>query len=77
MDVPAQINESRTMVPLRFISEFFGAIVTWNGQTQGILILLANISEAPESNSGPLVVSLTQPLATLREDDETDIPRGN
>ncbi|MCL2619241.1 MAG: stalk domain-containing protein, partial [Defluviitaleaceae bacterium] len=30
MDVPAQINDDRTMVPLRFISEFFGASVTWH-----------------------------------------------
>jgi hypothetical protein len=30
MDIPAQIIDSRTMVPLRFISEFFGAIVTWD-----------------------------------------------
>jgi len=30
MDVPAQIINDRTMVPLRFISEFFGASVTWH-----------------------------------------------
>jgi len=30
MDVPAQIIGDRTMVPLRFISEFFGATVIWH-----------------------------------------------
>jgi hypothetical protein len=30
MDVPAQLQNARTMVPLRFIAEFFGAAVTWN-----------------------------------------------
>ena len=30
MDVPAQIVDDRTMVPLRFISEFFGAGVSWD-----------------------------------------------
>ncbi|MCL2217038.1 MAG: copper amine oxidase N-terminal domain-containing protein, partial [Defluviitaleaceae bacterium] len=39
MDVPAQIMDGRTMVPLRFISEFFGAIVTWDAETRGIEIV--------------------------------------
>ncbi|MCL2572205.1 MAG: stalk domain-containing protein [Defluviitaleaceae bacterium] len=39
MDVPAQIIDGRTMVPLRFISEFFGAVVTWDGDTRGIEII--------------------------------------
>ncbi|MCL2456678.1 MAG: copper amine oxidase N-terminal domain-containing protein, partial [Defluviitaleaceae bacterium] len=38
MDVPPQITNGRTMVPLRFISEFFGAVVTWDGETQRIEI---------------------------------------
>ncbi|MCL1878123.1 MAG: copper amine oxidase N-terminal domain-containing protein, partial [Defluviitaleaceae bacterium] len=36
MDVPAQIIDGRTMVPLRFISEFFGAEVNWNEETRTI-----------------------------------------
>jgi uncharacterized repeat protein (TIGR02543 family) len=32
MDVPAQLQNARTMVPLRFIAEFFGAAVKWNAQ---------------------------------------------
>ena len=39
MDVPAQVVESRTMVPLRFISEFFGATVLWDGETRSIEIV--------------------------------------
>ena len=39
MDVPAQIIDGRTMVPLRFISEFFGATVSWNGITREIEIV--------------------------------------
>ena|GEM_PF-3383067 len=39
MDVPAQIIDGRTMVPLRFISEFFGAIVIWDDAAQSIEIL--------------------------------------
>jgi hypothetical protein len=45
MDVPAQLMEvgdgtSRTMVPARFISEFFGAVVNWDDATRSIEIIL-------------------------------------
>ncbi|MCL1845444.1 MAG: copper amine oxidase N-terminal domain-containing protein [Defluviitaleaceae bacterium] len=38
MDVPAQIIDGRTMVPLRFISEFFGATVEWCTYTRTVII---------------------------------------
>ena len=38
MDVPAQIINDRTMVPLRFISEAFGADVQWHEATRTIEI---------------------------------------
>ncbi|MCL2838318.1 MAG: copper amine oxidase N-terminal domain-containing protein [Oscillospiraceae bacterium] len=38
MDVPAQIINDRTFVPLRFISEFFGATVEWDEDTQTVII---------------------------------------
>ena len=34
LDVPAVIKNDRTMAPLRFISESFGAQVDWLGGTQ-------------------------------------------
>jgi len=40
MDVPPQVMNNRTMVPLRFITEFFGALVTWDAETGGIEIIL-------------------------------------
>ena len=39
MDVPAQIMQERTMVPLRFISEFFGAVVLWDDASRSIEIV--------------------------------------
>jgi hypothetical protein len=39
MEVPAQIIDGRTMVPLRFIGEFFGAVVTWDEVTRSIEII--------------------------------------
>ena len=40
LDVPAQIIGDRTLVPLRAISEAFGARVTWNGNDRSIDISL-------------------------------------
>ena len=37
LDIPAQITDNRTMVPLRFISEFFGAVVKWDNETVEII----------------------------------------
>lgn len=42
MDVPAQIIQDRTMVPLRFIGGFFGANVTWDNDTRSIEVLVSN-----------------------------------
>jgi len=39
MDVPAITIDDRTMVPLRFVSEFFGALVEWETATQDIGII--------------------------------------
>jgi len=42
MNVPAQIVNDRTMVPLRFIAEFFGAEVGWNDADRSIEIVVAD-----------------------------------
>ncbi len=38
LDVPAQIVNGRTLVPVRFISESLGAVVEWNEGTQTVSI---------------------------------------
>ncbi|MCX7923278.1 MAG: stalk domain-containing protein, partial [Clostridia bacterium] len=38
LDVPAKIKNSRTLVPLAFISQSLGAKVEWDGNTRTILI---------------------------------------
>ncbi|MCH5186283.1 MAG: hypothetical protein J1F64_09210, partial [Oscillospiraceae bacterium] len=38
LDVPAQIINERTMVPIRFISENLGAEVAWDGDTQTVTV---------------------------------------
>jgi|GEM_PF-6384040 len=39
MDVPAQIINSRTMLPLRFVAEYFGATVSFDEETRTIEIV--------------------------------------
>lgn len=36
LDVPAQIRENRTFVPLRFVSESLGFVVTWDESTRTV-----------------------------------------
>ena len=38
LDVPAEISNDRTMVPLRFIMEELGAVVTWDPDTKTVSI---------------------------------------
>lgn len=38
LDLPAQIMDGATMVPLRFVSEALGANVDWNAQNQTVMI---------------------------------------
>lgn len=45
MDVPAQLINGRTMVPLRFISENIGATVNWIEETRTVNITSTSIIE--------------------------------
>ncbi|NPV29105.1 MAG: hypothetical protein HPY58_05470 [Firmicutes bacterium] len=40
LDVPPVIRQGRTLVPLRFLSEAFGAAVTWDGVGRRVLITI-------------------------------------
>ena len=70
MNVPAQIVGDRTMVPLRFVSEFFGAVVNWDGETRSIEIISMGGTN-PDSGQNPLTSSLQgEHMAIFREEDE-------
>jgi len=40
LDVPAMLTQGRTLVPLRFVSQAFGAAVNWDGNQQLVEISL-------------------------------------
>ncbi|MFO7655431.1 MAG: copper amine oxidase N-terminal domain-containing protein, partial [Bacteroidales bacterium] len=39
LDAPPQIRQGRTFVPIRFISEAFGAIVEWDAATRTVTVI--------------------------------------
>lgn len=49
-DVPAQIINGRTMVPLRILSESIGAKVDWDGNTKTVTIEAPEIANGDDSN---------------------------
>gem|GEM_PF-3122507 len=72
MDVPAQIIDNRTMVPLRFVSEFFGALVKWDSETRGIEIIWDSAPPATENTASTAQDSSAQSLMALPREDEED-----
>jgi hypothetical protein len=46
LDVPAQVINGSTMVPIRFLSETLGAQVTWNDATHMVMIYSVNAKGA-------------------------------
>ncbi|HWP97360.1 MAG TPA: N-acetylmuramoyl-L-alanine amidase [Syntrophomonadaceae bacterium] len=61
LDVPARIENGRTLVPLRFVSEAFGGQVAWDG-SKGII----NISTAQPVISGLNVLLVEEDSINLR-----------
>jgi hypothetical protein len=60
------------MVPLRFVSEFFGALVEWDGATQGIGIIR---DAAPPTNPSTEETATANLVMAMREDeDDTTAP---
>jgi len=75
MDVPAQPMSNRTMVPLRFVSEFFGSVVEWDGDTRSIEII--NIGSVLNTNQGTnpnanQTNSASDLLAVIGRDEDDD-----
>ncbi len=52
LDVPPQIVGSRTLVPLRFISESLGARVDWMPSTRVVMITSGSVAQPPPPPSG-------------------------
>lgn len=70
--VPAEIKNSRTMVPLRFVSEALGAQVDWDGETKTVTIAASAPAEAKtyKSKDG-WSVKYDPSLITVNETDDS------
>jgi len=71
LDVPPEITNSRTFVPLRFISESLGADVQWDGKNRTVTITVLKSSPNAVVTSTPVPSSnnSTLPSATPKIDD--------
>ncbi len=56
LDVPAQIVDGRTMVPVRFIAESLGCKVDWDGNTKTVIIVDENTPKK-SADGGAIVIS--------------------
>ncbi len=78
MQVPAQIIDGRTMVPLRFVSESLGALVGWDGTTRTVSITSAAkvarienvVGTAAEIQRGTWEVWKWAAVSTLKDDEK-------
>ena len=61
LDVPAKIINSRTMVPIRAISEGLGAVVAWDADTRTVTVT------TPETPEEEAPVQQLEPTYTLEE----------
>lgn len=67
LDVPASVVNARTMVPLRAVSEAFGADVQWDALTKSVIIE----AEAEESTKAEITLADTTELFTEEETETT------
>ncbi len=67
IDSPAVIINSRTLVPVRFISENFGASVDWNNSSRTVTITGAVKEEEVTETIDPAAVEITKSLANAGE----------
>lgn len=51
LDVPPQIVDTRTLVPVRAVAESFNANVNWDGDTRSVIITSGTITDSGELNS--------------------------
>ncbi len=71
IDVPATIINSRTMVPVRFLSENLGYKVDWDAQTKTVNVTSASATASDETASGSAAQYEGMADRELRDDAET------
>jgi len=65
MDVPPMIVDNRTMVPLRFITEVFRALVEWDGVAERIEIIRDLTSPGSNSSTNDATLPLSSTIVAI------------
>ncbi|MCL2373572.1 MAG: endo-1,4-beta-xylanase [Defluviitaleaceae bacterium] len=74
MDVPAQNYNGRTIVPLRFVSEFFGIEAGFNSTTQMVTLTVAGQAQAPAAPPQPTAATPEEPTPEAALPTPTQVP---
>ncbi|MCE5192352.1 MAG: copper amine oxidase N-terminal domain-containing protein, partial [Candidatus Cryosericum sp.] len=77
IDAAPEIVNSRTFVPIRFISETFGATVEWLAETQGITITLGDSTIGLQIGNATAVIDgniISLPAAPYIKNGRTMVP---
>lgn len=65
LDVPPRIVAGRTLAPLRFVGEAFGARVSWDDNTRTIYINNGSVAKPPAVRINPNLVNIRSGPSTL------------
>jgi hypothetical protein len=74
MDVPAQIVNGSTMVPIRFVSEALGAQVDWNDSSRMVMIYSYTAGNNPPANPPTRPVNPRPPRPVRPRPDRPVVP---
>lgn len=72
IDVPAQIINDRTMVPVRAVAENFGLDVDWDQDTRTVFVTVPEAETVDEETTVEETTEETTEEATTAEDDATE-----
>jgi tetratricopeptide (TPR) repeat protein len=65
LEVPAQIEQGNTIVPVRFISESLGANVQWEADTQSVVIVDTQTVTTPQAPAVPSTTTEPNPTSQI------------
>ena len=78
LDAPAMLVSDRTLVPLRAVSEAFGVMVDWQGETETVILTSPQSTPEPSPTATPTPEGTPTPTATPEPTPEptpeSDIP---
>ncbi|MDD4530301.1 MAG: copper amine oxidase N-terminal domain-containing protein, partial [Candidatus Gracilibacteria bacterium] len=74
LDVPPQIINGRTLVPIRFVGEAFGADVKWDGDNRILTITTAKYSDEPkETDNLPVAVGKNNKISVSVDQQKSNL----